>query len=160
MSELTMTLLRLGYLLVLWVFVFAVVGVMRRDLYGTKITSRRNQPAAPEPVKASAPTTSSASPAHSRQRLVVVEGPLSGTIVPLTGVSVLIGRSPSSTLVVDDDYASSNHARIFLQNDAWFIEDLGSTNGTLINDVAITSPTELRPGVRARIGQSVLELQR
>jgi pSer/pThr/pTyr-binding forkhead associated (FHA) protein len=92
-------------------------------------------------------------------RLVVVAGPLAGTSLPLTGSSILIGRSPGSTLVLDDDYASSRHARIFPQGDQWYVEDLGSTNGTFIGDEQVTSAVPLTVGVGVQIGRSVVELQ-
>ncbi|WP_435737794.1 FHA domain-containing protein [Cellulosimicrobium sp. PMB13] len=168
MTDLTFTLLRLGYLVLLWVFVLSAIGVLRRDLYGTKITPRRGKkpdagarpapsasagaPAAPEPARPSAPAGPS--------RLVVTAGPLRGTTVPLTTSSILIGRAPSCTLVLDDDYSSSRHARIFPQHGSWFVEDLGSTNGTYVDDQRITQVMPLGPGTRVRIGQSVVELQR
>uniref|UniRef100_UPI001357ADF8 FHA domain-containing protein FhaB/FipA n=1 Tax=Puerhibacterium puerhi TaxID=2692623 RepID=UPI001357ADF8 len=92
-------------------------------------------------------------------RLVVVAGPLAGTSLPLTGSSILIGRSPGSTLVLDDDYASSRHARIFPQGDQWYVEDLGSTNGTFIGDDQVTAAVPLPVGVGVQIGRSVVELQ-
>ncbi len=93
-------------------------------------------------------------------RLVVTAGPLTGTTIPLTTSSILIGRAPSCTLVLDDDYSSSRHARIFPQHGSWFVEDLGSTNGTYVEDQRIAQVTPLGPGTRVRIGQSVVELQR
>jgi pSer/pThr/pTyr-binding forkhead associated (FHA) protein len=90
---------------------------------------------------------------------VVVAGPLQGTSLPLTGSSILIGRSPGSTLVLDDDYSSSRHARIFPHDGQWFLEDLGSTNGTFIGDQQVTGVVPLAPGVGVQIGRSVVELQ-
>jgi pSer/pThr/pTyr-binding forkhead associated (FHA) protein len=162
MSELTITLLRLGYLALLWVFVLSAIAVLRRDLYGTRIVERRaarKRVVAPE---ASAPEAASAPRLQRTQnlRLVVTEGPLTGTIVPLASSSVLIGRAPGCTLVLDDDYSSSRHARIFPQGGAWFVEDLGSTNGTFVGDQRVEAPTQLATGTPVRVGQSVIELQR
>jgi pSer/pThr/pTyr-binding forkhead associated (FHA) protein len=160
MNELTITLLRLGYLVLLWLFVYSVVRVLRHDLYGTRITTRKG--ARETPVgKVAAP--SPAAPAQSKNRptrLVVSEGPLRGTTLPLTSSAILIGRAPSCTLVLDDDYSSSRHARIFPSGDQWILEDLGSTNGTFIGNQRVSSPTPLSPGTQVRIGQSVVELQR
>ena len=163
-----MTLLRLGYLVMLWVFVYSIVRVLRRDLYGTRITSRkgtlRGKPALAQasPGKGEAPKApATPAPARSRAtRLVVSEGPLRGTTLPLSSSAILIGRAPSCTLVLDDDYSSSRHARIFPSGDQWILEDLGSTNGTFIGAQRVTTPTPLTPGVQVRIGQSVVELQR
>ncbi|WP_069385511.1 FHA domain-containing protein FhaB/FipA [Cellulosimicrobium cellulans] len=170
MTDLTFTLLRLGYLVLLWVFVLSAIGVLRRDLYGTKITPRRNKrsengsrPAAASgsaPAGAAAPEPSRPASSSGPSRLAVTAGPLRGTTVPLSTSSILLGRAPSCTLVLDDDYSSSRHARIFPQHGSWFVEDLGSTNGTYVDDQRISQVTPLGPGTRVRIGQSVVELQR
>ena len=163
MSELAVTLLRLGYLVLLWVFVLSTIGVLRRDLYGTKITARGG------PRRGSTPTpsggTAALPPAPQRRdsgpsRLVVTEGPLRGTTLPLTTSAILIGRAPSCTLVLDDDYSSSRHARIFPQGGQWFVEDLGSTNGTFLDTTKVERPTPIPAGAHVRIGQSVVELQK
>ena len=164
MSELTITLLRLGYLVLLWVFVLSAIAVLRRDLAprgGPRASraERRRTDAAP----AATPAGAASAPAPPRRsgptRLVVTTGPLTGTTLPLTSASILIGRSPGCTLVLDDDYSSSRHARIFPQGDQWYVEDLGSTNGTFIGDTQVSGPQPLAPGVGVRIGQSVVELQ-
>ena len=167
MSELTITLLRLGYLVLLWVFVLAAIGVLRRDLYGTKITQRGRRRTATSPPVAPAPPSAAAgrsAPFPRRdvgpRRLVVTAGPLRGTTLPLTSSAILIGRAPSCTLVLDDDYSSSRHARIFPQDGDWFVEDLGSTNGTFVGRDRVTAPVALRVGSQVRVGQSVVELQR
>lgn len=168
MSELTITLLRLGYLVLLWLFVASAIGVLRRDLYGTKIVDRRGRPKGPASVAPgqTTPPKAQKTPAQGRPaksaptRLVVTEGPLRGTTIPLGASSVLIGRAPSCTLVLDDDYSSSRHARIFPQDGGWFVEDLGSTNGTFLGDKKVEQPTPVTPGAQVRVGQSVLELQR
>lgn len=160
MSELTVTLLRLGYLVLLWALVLSAIGVLRRDLYGTRITNRRQKAAAPVNANIAAPAPAAAKPRRSGPtRLVLTEGPLRGTTLPLGGSAVLIGRAPSCTLVLDDDYSSSQHARVFQQDGLWYVEDLGSTNGTFVDDRRITGTVEVRPGTPIRIGQSVIELQ-
>lgn len=160
MSELTVTLLRLGYLVLLWALVLSAIGVLRRDLYGTRITNRRQKAAAPVNTTASAPAPAPAKPRRSAPtRLVVTEGPLRGTTLPLGNSAVLIGRAPSCTLVLDDDYSSSQHARVFQQDGTWYVEDMGSTNGTFVDDRRVSGTVEVRPGTPIRIGQSVIELQ-
>jgi pSer/pThr/pTyr-binding forkhead associated (FHA) protein len=164
MSELTVTLLRLGYLVLLWAFVLSAIGVLRRDLYGTRITNRRRGVAAPANANTApaAPAAAPAKPATRRSgptRLVLTEGPLRGTTLPLGSSAVLIGRAPSCTLVLDDDYSSSQHARVFQQDGRWYVEDLGSTNGTFVDDRKVSGTVEVRSGTPIRIGQSVIELQ-
>jgi len=79
--------------------------------------------------------------------LVVTEGGLAGTRIGLTGAPVLIGRADDSTLVLTDDYASTRHARISQQDGVWFVEDLGSTNGTYLGQHKLGGPTPLEVGV-------------
>ena len=165
MSELTITLLRLGYLVLLWLFVLLAIGVLRRDLYGTRIVRRRLRRSAgsPAPVGAAGRPAPAAPPAPRREaprRLVVTAGPLRGTTLPLGASAILIGRAPSCTLVLDDDYSSSRHARVFPQDGQWYVEDLGSTNGTFVGRERIEAPTPVEVGAQLRVGQSTLELQR
>jgi hypothetical protein len=167
-SELAVTLLRLGYLVVLWLFVLAAIGVLRRDLYGTRIVRRLRRSGAP-PLPAAVPSGGGAAPAAPApiprreagpRQLVVTAGPLRGTTLPLGASAVLIGRAPSCTLVLDDDYSSSRHARVYPQDGQWYVEDLGSTNGTFLGRERLSGPTPVRPGTQIRVGQSTIELQR
>ncbi len=172
MSELTVTLIRFGLLALLWVFVFSIVGVLRTDLYGTRVSRRRariKDKKRPETISApSAAAASGVSPASTTKKrktrnepgtVAVLEGSLAGTRLPLTPSGILIGRNPECTLVLDDDYASGRHARITLTNNGWVVEDLGSTNGTFLADVRLTSTQPLALGSRIRIGRTLLEIQ-
>ncbi|KWW97879.1 hypothetical protein C3Y87_11235 [Carbonactinospora thermoautotrophica] len=159
MSELTLTVIRLGFLAVLWLFVLTTVSVMRSDLFGTRVTqpqpkaspARQPRPPAPRAQKR---------PRSAPGKLVVTAGSLAGTTVTLTDQPVTIGRSHDSTLVLDDDYASSRHARIYPDNGRWMVEDLGSTNGTYLDRAKINGPTPVPLGVPIRIGKTVLELRK
>jgi len=157
MSELTLTLLRLGYLALLWVFVISVVGVLRSDIYGTRVTRRSTVPAAPGPARPPRPAPER-SPLP--RILVVTEGSLQGTTITLSQAPILIGRAPECTLVLEDDYASSRHARLSLSDGIWMVEDLGSTNGTFLGRARVSVPTPVEPGAPVRIGRTVLELRR
>jgi len=166
MSELTLTLLRLGFLALLWLLVLSILAVLRRDLFGTRVVRRAPRPAGtapagPGPV-APAPARRPKSPEGrpGLRTLVVTEGSLRGTTLSLGQAPVLIGRAPESTLVLDDDYASARHARIFPQDGEWLVEDLGSTNGTFIGSTRLEQPTRLEAGVPVRVGRTVLELRR
>lgn len=159
MSELVVTLLRFGFLTLLWLFVLAALNVLRKDVFGTRVTARgpgrrrpaRRTTAEPRPAGAArnAPT-----------RLVVTQGPLAGTTIPLGPSAVLVGRSPGCTLVLDDDYSSNRHARFFPKDGTWWVEDLGSTNGTVVAGDRVTQPVQVPPGTPVRIGQTVIELRR
>ena len=158
MSELALTLIRLGFLVLLWSFVLITVLVLRRDL---------RQPAEAKPLgrertaaKTSKPPKVAKQQKIKGSKLVVIEGPLIGTIVPLGNVQITVGRAADSTLVIDDDYASSRHARIYPAEGSWVVEDLGSTNGTWIDRTRITSPTVLPVGAPLRVGRTTLQIQK
>ncbi len=90
---------------------------------------------------------------------MVTEGALAGTSVRLGETPVTLGRAHDCTIVLDDDYASSRHARIFPKDGQWWVEDLGSTNGTYLDRSRLTSPTTIPLGVPVRVGKTVLELR-
>lgn len=149
-----MTLLRLSYLVLLWLFVWAAISVLRQDLYSvTRVTARGRGAAAP-------PAGKRAQQDRPPGRLRLTAGKLVGTSVPLGRSAIVVGRDQACTLVLDDDYASSRHARFFPSGEAWLVEDLGSTNGTFVNGRRITTPTQLEVGHEVRIGQSVMEIAR
>ena len=155
MGELTLNLIRLGVIVLLWAFVFSVVGALRSDLYGTRVLSRNAGPARARDSRADRRRRKNV-PTH----LVVTEGSLRGTSVPLHEGGVLVGRNPECTLVLTDDYASGRHLRIYPGADAWYADDLGSTNGTVVDGHKIDEGARLDPGAQIRIGQTVLELRR
>jgi FHA domain len=79
--------------------------------------------------------------------------------VPLHA-STVVGRAPECDLLIEDTYASQQHARIFGKGGSWYVEDLGSTNGTFVNDQKLAAPAMVQPGDRIRLGTTVLELRR
>ncbi|MEJ5868308.1 FHA domain-containing protein [Pseudokineococcus sp. 5B2Z-1] len=165
MSELTYTVLRLGLLVLLWVLVLAVVGVLRRDVFGTRVVPRPSEgrPAAPGRPPRAAREDRPAPPPEDRtvpRQVVVVEGPLRGTGLALGSAPVLVGRSPDCSLVLEDDYASGRHLRLFPRDGRWWVEDLGSTNGTLLGREPLGAPAPVEAGAQLRIGRTVLELRR
>ena len=173
MSELTLTVMRLGFLAVLWLFVIVAVQVIRSDLFGTRVTQRgsrrscrrqarpqqaRQQPAAPPSSAQQAAGASAAAPPPSWSS---PRASLTGTTVALQGQTITLGRAHDSTIVLDDDYASSRHARIYPDRDGqWIVEDLGSTNGTYLDRTRLTTPTPVPLGAPIRIGKTVIELRK
>jgi len=176
-NELVLLLVKIGYLVLLWAFVLMAVRVIRVDL--TDPARRRTQrrvapvrpgdgavrprarprPAQPAPVGAqSAPPN--APNGYPPTKLVVTKGPLAGTLIPLTGEPITIGRAPDSTLVLDDDFASGRHARLVPHDGRWIVEDLNSTNGTFLEHTKVTTPMPVPLGAPVRIGKTVLELRR
>ena len=171
MSELTLTVVRLGLLALLWVFVFSIVGVLRGDLYGTRVLTRRKPGklpgsargpvAKPSPsMRRAAAKTSHGSRRHVPSALTVTAGSMTGTTVSLKATGILLGRNPECTLVLDDDFASGRHARIFRRDSGWFVEDLGSTNGTFMGSTKLTQPLPVEVGTTLRIGKTVFELRK
>ena len=173
MSELTLTVMRLGFLAVLWLFVIVAVQVIRSDLFGTRVTQRgaqrgaRREAGRPQQAQRQAPPQQRQQQGGGRQRrnaptkLVVTEGTLTGTTVALQGQTITLGRAHDSTIVLDDDYASSRHARIYPDRDGqWIVEDLGSTNGTYLDRTRLTTPTPISLGAPIRIGKTVIELRK
>jgi hypothetical protein len=171
MSELTLTVIRLGLLALLWVFVFSIVGVLRGDLYGTRVLTRRKAKSAPRPAREPvAKPSPAARPVAAKPRrasgkrvptsLAVTDGSLTGTTVSLKETGVLLGRNPECTLVLDDDFASGRHARIFRRDAGWFVEDLGSTNGTFLGANKLTQPMPVEVGSTLRIGKTIFELRK
>ncbi|MEV4669279.1 FHA domain-containing protein FhaB/FipA [Microbacterium sp. LWO12-1.2] len=173
MSELVLLLLRIGFLVVLWFFVFGVIYSLRADLFGVKVrklpveATAGGAPAAsatPAPVAASRPASAkpSTGPATvaTAKRLVITSGPKAGLELPLGADSLTIGRSSESALVIRDDYTSSHHARLMLRGDSWAIQDLDSTNGTFVAGQRVSgSPVNLSLGTPIKVGATTFELR-
>lgn len=158
MSELTLFLIRFAYLAILWIFVLSAVSVIRSDMFGARVPETARGAAAPArgKGKAKAPTKRRGSPTH----LIVVEGDNSGARAELSDAPLLIGRGSDAAIKLDDDYVSTRHARVAASGDEWFVEDLGSTNGTYVGTVRITQPTTIGLGIQVRIGKTILELRK
>ncbi|MDQ6936379.1 MAG: FHA domain-containing protein [Actinomycetota bacterium] len=154
-SALAIQLMRFSFLVLLWLFVYGAVRVVRSDLR----TAGQNRLALPPPARRRRRSAAPAAGQRGPSYLVVTEGGLAGTRIPLTGAPVLIGRADDSTLVLADDYVSTRHARISQQDNVWYLDDLGSTNGTYLGQMRVTGPVPLEAGVPARIGKTVLELR-
>jgi pSer/pThr/pTyr-binding forkhead associated (FHA) protein len=161
MNPLELTLIRIGFLAVLWLFVIAAVGVVRTDLFGPARQRRRRSAAGAQPARQPRQPAKPARTTRSTpQQLLVTSGALAGTSLGLTDQQITIGRADDATLVLADDYASTRHARLFPQDGQWLVEDLGSTNGTYLDRQKVTQPTPVPIGVPIRIGKTVLELRR
>jgi len=152
-AEIVLQVFRFGFLLLLWLFIYAAFRVVRADLFGGR----------PARV-ASVPPRAAAVPGRKRgqrgpRSLVVTAGPLTGTKITLGDQPILIGRADDSTLVLTDDFASSRHARLTNRGGQWYVEDLGSTNGTYLDQQRVQGPLLVNPGVPIRIGQTAMELR-
>lgn len=209
MTELTFSILKYGFLALLWLFVWLAVRSMHKDVLDlSPRTSKKHrkrerlarqaaQAPTPTPVRVNAGRTSASQAVGALGAgaagaigmagmagmtpqmqsgagnttglranelptlLVVIDGPLAGTTVPLQGEQLTLGRAPSNTVVLDDEFVSSHHARIYFdeQSHQWAIEDLHSTNGTMVGGDALRGAMILPARLPVRIGATTLELR-
>jgi hypothetical protein len=151
--------LKFGFLAVLYLFLLWVARSARRDLGVTA----RGGPAAPagyppEPDATgmhSASTLGGADMLGRSPRLVVERAPghQPGMIYDLDG-DLVLGRGDQAEIRLEDPFASSRHARVYKQGNSLIVEDLGSTNGTYLNEEILQTPRPLHTGDRVRIGDS------
>jgi len=174
LSELTLLLLRIGFLILMWAFIFAIVYALRSDLFGTKVRrmpapASAVSPASPAfatpaaaPAAASAPASPAApaKPGETARRLVITSGAKEGLELPLEGEQLTIGRSADSGLVIRDDYTSTHHARLMLWDGTWMLQDLDSTNGTFLKGKKVGAPTVVPLNTPVSIGTTTFELRR
>lgn len=170
MSELALFLVRTGFLVVLWIFVFNIIAVIRADLFGQKLVSKVTQanpaqvvsapviPMAPAVgVEASNPNLNE--PKAAATRLVILQGDRAGTELALDRREVSIGRAENADLVIRDEFASTHHAKLVLLKDEWLLQDLNSTNGTFIDGKRVGTPVVVALNTPVQIGSTVFELR-
>lgn len=154
MQGLMLQLTRVGFLVLLWVFIWAVLRTLRTDIYA---------PSGAVMVRRGLAIRGTLLPArqqrHIARRLVITEGALAGARITLSGQPVLVGRADDSTVVLTDDYASARHARLSQRGSEWYVEDLGSTNGTYLDKAKVTTAVRVPIGTPIRIGKTVIELR-
>jgi hypothetical protein len=152
--------LKFGFIAVMYLFVLWVARSARRDLRGERapVVGER---IGGEPIGAdatgmySASALGSADVAHRAPRLVVERAPghEPGMIYDLDG-DIVLGRGDRAEIRLEDPFASARHARVYEQGNIVVIEDLGSTNGTYLNEELLETSRPLHPGDRVRIGDS------
>ena len=149
MTPFALSALKYGLFALLFLFIWRSMRWAVRGLTAEPATSKRGRKkgveAAPVPM---GPAAVVVHPADGKPRSVKL------------GPSMTIGRAPECELLIDDTYASSQHARLFGKNGSWYVEDLGSTNGTYVNDQKLAAPAMVQPGDKIRIGTTTLELRR
>lgn len=154
MQGLVLQLTRAGFLLMLWVFIWSVLRILRTDIYA---------PTGAVMVRRGLALRGTLLPARQNRTtpryLVVTAGSLAGTRITLGTQPVLIGRADDSTLVLTDDYASTRHARLSPRGSDWYVEDLGSTNGTYLDRSKVTTAVKVPIGTPVRIGKTAIELR-
>ena len=145
-----------GLLLVLlYLFVARAVRTIWKDVSGTAVAATA-APARSKAAKAPAKRKQRALP-----RELVIHTPQGRPrVVRLDSHDVTFGRSETSTVALDDAYISDHHAKVFLADGEWRITDLGSTNGTFLNQVKVTSPTPISAGDQLGIGKTTVQVRK
>ena len=186
MSELTLMILRIGFLLLLWLFIFSIVYALRSDLFGAPVrklpnndqaSARQGTPPVPAtPVVAAAAAQGAAPPvappitpsggalpsaggSAQPRVLVITSGSAAGTSLPLDDSVITIGRSNDSTLAIVDEYTSTYHAKLARSGDRWLLTDLDSTNGTKLNGSRVTGTVLVPTYTPVTIGTTTFELR-
>ena len=164
MSELALFLVRTGFVVVLWIFIFNIISVIRADLFGQKVVSRVASANAPKvvsaPIAPNAPGSLVMEPNGSNAtKLVIVAGDRTGHSISLDRRELTIGRAEDSALIVDDEFASTHHAKLVLINNDWLIQDLNSTNGTFLDGSRVGTPAVVKLNTPVRVGKTVFELR-
>ena len=157
MSDLVVLALKLLFLALLWLFVLFVGNVIRTDMFGRKLAT--NEVGELQPVaelrKQKKPRGRAKAMPH---QLRVSKGKQEGLTLPL-GDGIKIGRAADCQLVLDDDYVSTRHAQIVRADDGYMVEDLGSTNGTYVNNERVTSATPFTTADTLRIGRTLMVVE-
>ena len=136
----TLWLFRLLFLALLYVFLFAVVRILLRDL-----------------------RSAAREPGTELGRLVVIASPSGdpavGTVFPLDAVTTL-GRDVNNTIVIEDPFASTEHAVLTFRGRSWYLEDRASTNGTFVNGSRVEGVAPLGFGDELQVGMARMRLER
>ena len=152
-SPFVLAVLKYVFLALIYFFVFRAIRAVAMDISGRR------------PGRGATPRTDAISPRGRGQgktpQVVVVKGDDGRRIATHKLASALqIGRADACHIKLDDTYASNFHARLYPQNGAWHVEDLGSTNGTYLNRQRVSGAVEVQAGDEVRIGKTTLELRR
>lgn len=155
MSPFVLSVLKYSLLVLLYFFVFRAVRSVALD-----VTGRRRERRASEMRTPSAPPARASKGGKPPSQVVVHEADgAKPRTVRLTG-STPIGRGDACAIRLADTYVSQMHARLYDQNGLWHVEDLGSTNGTYLNDRKVVQPVPVHAGDVVKVGKTVLELRR
>lgn len=152
MPEAVLDILKYFFLFLIFLFLARAVKAMILEITGP----RGRQMAAP-PAVGAAPAPR---PAGRAPEKMSVTAPGNKPRMFDIGDELIIGRADKCHVVIQDSYASQIHARVFRRQDAVYIEDMGSTNGTYLNRKKVTAPIQVNRGDTARIGKTEMEFRR
>ncbi len=151
MSPFVLSVLKYALLVLLYFFIYRAVRTVAKDIRGEERPARRE-------AKSGAARPSKGGRAPTSVAVRAADGRKVGSY--RLAEQLQIGRADACHVRLDDTYVSQVHARLYGKNGTWFVEDLGSTNGTYLNDRRVASPVEVHAGDRVRVGKTVLELRR
>ena len=153
MSPFVLSVLKYSLLALLYFFIYRAVRSVAVDLSGRR--------AAPEGRPAAkAPKAKTARSGRAPSTLVVHAPDARKPVSYKLSRGLEIGRAEACSVRLDDTYASQHHAKLSARDGGWYLEDLGSTNGTYLNDRRVAAPIEVHAGDVVKIGKTVLELSR
>mgnify|MGYP001182213511 FL=1 len=152
MDSVIMSGLRIGLLILLWLFILVALNAMRRD---ANKAAGSYQAVKAGPVAAPRATGRAIAP----REIKIIDGPLAGSHMALSGLEdFTLGRAQDCDFVLGDDYASSRHARLFRRGSQWFVEDLESRNGTFVAGNRIDQPEQVGVNTDIKMGRSTVRL--
>jgi pSer/pThr/pTyr-binding forkhead associated (FHA) protein len=158
MSEIALTIIKVVFLALLWLFILSAVSVIRSDLFGKPI--RASDQPQPQELETPPPASRKGRRQRGEPRVVMIsQGSQAGLSAELAGGVIMIGRGADCQLILDDDYVSTRHARVVATPNGIYVEDLGSTNGTYVNGQRITAPTTITLADSIRIGKTMMKLE-
>lgn len=173
MPDELLTIFKLCFLALLYLFFFRVLRAVWTQVSAPAATVTAPGFDAAAPTAATSAPAAAATPSRRERRrerkAARVAGPSALTVVEpphLAGIEyglvdgLVFGRAADASIVLDDSFASSHHARLDLRDDgSWALVDLGSTNGTFVNDTRITAPVRISVGDRLQVGNTVLDVR-
>jgi pSer/pThr/pTyr-binding forkhead associated (FHA) protein len=141
----------MGFLALLWIFIYAILRLMRQDL--NRVDSKYSSKSAVSPNDLS--KTRSGAKVN---KVVVITEDFEKEYELRDGMS--FGRSNEASVQIEDDYASSKHAQMRNDNGSWIYEDLGSTNGSWQDRKRISGPIRIKRGTTIKIGNTELRFEK
>jgi hypothetical protein len=154
--ESTLLFLKIGFLILLYLFIWRIVRSAARDLR----LPQESMILGPQQAAAAGLVPQAAGP--DLGKLVVITSPalLEGDVVALDARPLTVGRGGNNDVpLASDEYASSRHARFEARRDGVYVEDIGSTNGTFVNGIRLTRDRRLAPGDVVRVGETDLRFE-